>query len=228
MNKMKDLSERIKDTAKKSAIEETKKEQAAARLRLAEVICHMLGDKQMIDVASIVSSPDVMANVLKDGLDATGLLLDDKKSAGTLRMNVELDMYLAPHNLDEELDRLATKYGTEYLAENIVGRHSRKEPHVGRHTAIFVEHVISDRLAMEAMAELKAAAPLEDQITGDPTLPEACVVDVLQRFLLAGEYFNTEIGASPTLELAIADAVAYIKELMDLRKVLAAQEDDGK
>jgi hypothetical protein len=188
----------------------------------------MLGDKQMIDVASIVSSPDVMANVLKDGLDATGLLLDDKKSAGTLRMNVELDMYLAPRNLDEELDRLVTKYGTEYLAENIVGRHNRKEPHVGRHTAIFVEHVINDRLAMEAMAELKAAVPLEDQITGDPTLPEACVVDVLQRFLLAGEYFNPEIGASPTLELAIADAVAYIKELMDLRKVLAAQEDDGK
>lgn len=93
---------------------------------------------------------------------------------------------------------------------------------------VFVEHVIGDRLANEAMAELKAAAPLEDQITSDPTLPEACVVDVLQHFLLAGEYFNPEIGASPTLKLAISDAVTYIKELMDLHKVLAAQEDDGK
>lgn len=163
-----------------------------------------------------------------------------------------------PSNLDGELDRLAEKYGTECLAEHLLdhpsnladiqmakaeseymrGRHIRKDP-----------HAVSNRLAMKAMAELKAAAPLEDQITGDPTLPEACVVDVLQRFLLAGEYFNPEIGASPTLELAIADAVAYIRELMDLhkvpisiskelmdirkdlryiRKVLAAQEDDCK
>lgn len=225
---MKDLSERIKDTAKKSAIEETKKEQAAARLRLAEVICHMLGDKQMIDVASIVSSPDVMANVLKDGLDATGLLLDDKKSAGTLRMNVELDMYLAPRNLDEELDRLATKYGTEYLAENLVERHIRCMPVVGKHTISYVERVIADRKSVEATTELRAACQTEDTVDGEPTLPEACVIDVLQRYLLAGEYFSPEIGASPTLELAIADAVAYVRELMDLRKALAASEDDLK
>lgn len=245
---MKDISEHVKNTAKKATVEETSKVQAAEAQRLGEMLCGMFSAKQFSEVVETVRKPEMMADTLLQGLKACGLLLENEGTVGTLHMNVELDMYPAPRNLDEELDRLAEKYGTEYLAEHLLdhpsdlasiqmakaeseymrGRHSRKEPHVGRHTAIFVEHVISDRLAMEAMAELKAAAPLEDQITGDPTLPEACVVDVLQRFLLAGEYFNPEIGASPTLELAIADAVAYIKELMDLRKVLAAQEDDGK
>lgn len=245
---MKDISEHVKDTAAKATVEETNKVQTAEVQRLSKVLCGMLSTKQFSELIETVRKPEKMTDTLLRGLKACGLLLENEGTVGTLHMNVELNMYPAPRNLDEELDRLAEKYGTEYLAERLLdhpsdlasiqmakaeseymrGRHSRKEPHVGRHTAIFVEHVISDRLAMEAMAELKAAAPLEDQITGDPTIPEACVVDVLRRFLLAGEYFNPEIGASPTLRVAIADAVAYIKELMDLRKVLATQEDDGK
>lgn len=253
---MKDISEHIKDTAAKATVEETNKVQTAEVQRLGEMLCGMLSAKQFSEVVETVRKPEKMTYMLLQGLKACGLLLENEGTVGTLNINVKLDMYPAPRNLDEELDRLAEKYGTEYLAEHLLnhpsdlasiqmakaeseymrGRHSRrrsghrsrKEPHVGRHTAIFVEHVISDRLAMEAMAELKAAVPTEDLDTGEPTLPEACVVDVLQRFLLAGEYFSPEIGASPTLKLAIADAITYVKELMDLRKVLAAQEDDGK
>lgn len=245
---MKDVSEHIKDTAKKSVVEETEKEQAAARLRLAEVMVNRFLAKQFSEVVETVRKPETMAEALKAGLEATGLLLDDADSMGTLRMNVELDMYPAPRNLDEELDRLAEKYGTEYLAEHLLdhpsnladiqmaraeaeyerGRHSRRGPVIGKHSISYVERIIADRHGVEAVAELKAAVPTEDLDTGEPTLPEACVVDVLQRFLLAGEYFSPEIGASPTLELAIADAITYVKELMDLRKVLAAQEDDLK
>lgn len=245
---MKDISEHVKDTAAKATVEETNKVQTAEVQRLGEMLCDMLSAKQFSEVVETVRKPKKMADMLLQGLKACGLLLENEGTVGALHINVKLDMYPAPQNLDEELDRLAEKYGAEYLAEHLLdhpsdlasiqmakaeseymrGRNSRKEPHVGHHTAIFIEHVISDRLAMEAMAEHKAAASLEDQITGDPTIPEACVVDMLQRFLLASEYINPEIGASPTLKFAIADAVAYIKELMDLRKVLATQEDDGK
>lgn len=194
---MKDISEHVKDTAAKATVEETNKVQTAEVQRLGEMLCGMLSAKQFSEVVETMRKPEKMTYILLQGLKACGLLLENEGTVRTMHINVKLDMYPAPQNLDEELDRLAEKYGTEYLAERLLdhpsdlasiqmakaeseymrGRHSRKEPHVGRHTAIFIEHVISDRLAMEAMTELKAA---------------------------------------------------YIKELMDLRKVLAAQEGDGK
>lgn len=107
---------------------------------------------------------------------------------------------------------------------------------IDHYAAIFIKHMISEYLATEittdpnanananantnANTNVTVTAPLEDQCTSDPTLSTACVVDVLQRFLFAGEYFNPEIGASPTLELAIADAIAYIKELISTRNAL--------
>lgn len=240
---MKCVSKHIQDTAKKSVVEETSRVQAAARLRLAEVMVSRFLVKQFAEVVETVRKPEIMAEALKAGLEATGLLLASANSMGTLRMNVGLNMHPAPRNFDEELDRLAEKYGTEYIAEQLLkhtsslaniktaraeaererGSHSRQGPVIGKHSVSYVElH------GVEAATNIKASAPTEDLDTGKPTLLEAYVVDVLQRFLLAGKYFSPEIGASPTLELAIADAITYIKELMDLRKVQGGQEDDLK
>lgn len=240
---MKCVSKHIQDTAKRATVEETSKVQAAEAQRLGEMLCGMFSAKHIIEVVETVRKPETMAEALKAGLEATGLLLVEANSMGTLRMNVGLNMHPAPRNFDEELDRLAEKYGTEYIAEQLLkhtsslaniktaraeaererGSHSRQEPVIGKHSVSYGElH------GVEAATNIKASAPTEDLDTGEPTLPEACVVDVLQRFLLAGKYFSPEIGASPTLELAIADAITYIKELMDLRKVQGGQEDDLK
>lgn len=240
---MKYVSEHIKDTAKNSIVEETEKVQAAARLRLAEVMVNHFLVKQFAEVVETARKPEIMAEALKAGLEATGLLLDEADSMGTLRMNVGLNMYHAPRNFDEELDRLAEKYGAEYIAEQLLkhtsslaniktakaeaehehGSHSRQAPVIGKHSVSYDElH------GVEAATNLKASAPTEDLDTGEPTLPEACAIDVLQCFLLAGKYFNPESGAWATLELAIADAITYGKELMDLRKVQAVYEDDLK
>lgn len=249
---MKCASKHIHDTAKRATVEETSKVQAAAAQRLGEMLCGMFSAKHIIEVVETVRKPETMTEALKAGLEATGLLLVEANSMGTLRMNVGLNMHPAPRNFDEELDRLAEKYGTEYIAEQLLkhtsslaniktaraeaecerererehGSHSRQEPVIGKHSVSYVElH------GVEAATNIKASAPTEDLDTSEPTLPEAYVVDVLQRFLLAGKYFSPEIGASPTLELAIADAITYIKELMDLCKVQGGQdgqEDDLK
>lgn len=243
---MKYVSEHIKDTVKKSVVEksvveETEKVQAAARLRLAEVMVSRFLVKPFAEVVETARKPEIMAEALKTGLEATGLLLDEADSMGTLRMNVGLNMYPAPRNFDEELDRLAEKYGTEYIAEQLLkhtsslanikmaeaererGSHSRQEPVIGKHSVSYVAlH------GVEAATNLKASAPTEDLDTGEPTLTEACAIDVLQHFLLAGKYFNPESGAWATLELAIAGAITYGKELMDLHKVQAAHDDDLK
>lgn len=218
---MKDISEHVKDTAAKATVEETNKVQTAEVQRLSKMLCGMLSAKQFSELVDIVRKPEKMTDMLLQGLKTCGLLLENEGTVGTLHINVKLDMYPALQNLDEELDRMAEKYGTEYLAERLLdhpsdlasiqmakaeseymrgrrsrrhsrrhsghhsGHRSRKEPHVGRHTAIFIEHVISDRLAMEAMTELRAAAYIKE------------LMDLR-------------------------------KELMDLHKVLAAQEDDGK
>lgn len=239
------VSKHIQDTAKRATVEETSKVQAAEVQRLGEMLCGMFSAKHIIEVVETVRKPETMAEALKAGLEATGLLLVEANSMGTLRMNVGLNMHPAPRNFDEELDRLAEKYGTEYVAEQLLkhtsslaniktakaeaerererGSHSRQEPVIGKHSVSYVElH------GVEAATNIKASAPTEDLDTSEPTLPEAYVVDVLQRFLLAGKYFSPEIGASPTLELAIADAITYIKELMDLCKVQGGQEDDLK
>lgn len=239
------VSKHIQDTAKRVTVEETSKVQAAEAQRLGEMLCGMFSAKHIIEVVETVRKPETMAEALKAGLEATGLLLVEANSMGTLRMNVGLNMHPAPRNFDEELDRLAEKYGTEYIAEQLLkhtsslaniktaraeaerererGSHSRQEPVIGKHSVSYAElH------GVEAATNIKASAPTEDLDTGKPTLPEAYAVDVLQRFLLAGKYFSPEIGASPTLELAIADAITYIKELMDLRKVQGGQEDDLK
>lgn len=242
---MKYASEHIKDTAKNSIVDETEKVQAAARLRLAEVMVNRFLVKPFAEVVETARKPEIMAEALKAGLEATGLLLDEADSMGTLRMDVGLNMHPAPRNFDEELDRLAEKYGAEYIAEQLLkhtsslaniktakaeaereherGSHSRQEPVIGKHSVSYVKlH------GVEAATNLKAAAPTEDLDTDEPTFPEACAIDVLQRFLLAGKYFNPESGAWATLELAIADAITYGKELMDLRKVQAAHDDDLK
>lgn len=237
------VSKHIQDTAKRATVEETGKVQAAEAQRLGEMLCGMFSAKHIIEVVETVRKPETMTEALKAGLEATGLLLAEANSMGTLRMNVGLNMHPAPRNFDEELDRLAEKYGTEYIAEQLLkhtsslaniktaraeaererGSHSRQEPVIGKHSVSYVElH------GAEAATNIKASEPTEDLDTGEPTLPEAYVVDVLQRFLLAGKYFSPEIGASPTLELAIADAITYIKELMDLCKVQGGQEDDLK
>lgn len=121
---MKDISEHIKDVANNATIEETNKIQVAEALRLSKVLCGMFSTKQFNELIDIVRKPEKMADILLNGLKACKLLLEDDKPYGTLHMNVELDMYVAPRNIDEELSRLATKYGTEYLAEHLMGNSS--------------------------------------------------------------------------------------------------------
>lgn len=117
---MKYVSEHIKDTAKKGVVEETEKVQAAARLRLAEVMVNRFLVKPFAEVVETARKPEIMAEALKAGLEATGLLLDEADSMGTLRMDVGLNMHPEPRNFDEELDRLAEKYGAEYIAEQLL------------------------------------------------------------------------------------------------------------
>lgn len=129
MNKMKDISEHIKDVANNATIEETNKIQVAEALRLSKVLCGMFSTKQFNELIDIVRKPERMADILLNGLKACELLLEDDKPYGTLHMNVELDMYIAPRNIDEELSRLAAKYGTEYLAEHLMRNSStRRRP----------------------------------------------------------------------------------------------------
>lgn len=123
---MKDISEHIKDVANNATIEETNKIQVAEALRLSKVLCGMFSTKQFNELIDIVRKPEKMADILLNGLKACELLLEDDKPYGTLHMNVELDMYIAPRNIDEELGRLATKYGTEYLAEHLMGNSSTR------------------------------------------------------------------------------------------------------
>lgn len=127
--KMKDISEHVKDTAAKATVEETNKVQTAEAQRLSKVLCRMFSTKQFSELVDIVRKPEKMSDILLNGLKACELLLEYDKPYGTLHMNVELDMYIAPRNLDEELDRLAEKYGTEYLAERLMGNSStRRRP----------------------------------------------------------------------------------------------------
>lgn len=272
-SKIKDISGYIRSMPTGATVRETNRIQVAESQRLSKMLCGILSTKQLSDVIETVRKPEKMADVLQNGLKACGLLLDNNGSVRTMHRNTVLDMYHAPRNIDEELDRLAEEldrlaeeYGTEYLAEHLLchpsnlasiqmakadckhmhGLYSKKElqaDHYADHYAdididhyatIFIKHMISEYLATEVTTDLNAntntnvnvnananvTAPLEDQSTSDPTLSTACVVDVLQRFLFAGEYFNPEIGASPTLELAIADAIAYIKELISTRNAL--------
>ena len=187
---MKCVPEHINDTIKKSVVEETEKVQAAARLRLAEVMVNRFLVKPFAEVIETASKPEIMAEALKTGLEATGLLLDEADSMGTLRMNVVLNMHPAPRNFDEELDRLAEKYGAEYIAEQLLKHTSSlaniktAEPVIGKHSVSYDElH------GVEAATNLKASVPTEDLDTGEPTFPEACAIDILQRFLLTGKYF---------------------------------------
>ena len=279
-SKIKDISGYIRSMPTGATVRETNRIQVAESQRLSKMLCGILSTKQLSDVVETVRKPEKMADVLQNGLKACGLLLENNGSVRTMHRNTALDMYHAPRNIDEELDRLAEEldrlaeeYGTEYLAEHLLchpsnlasiqmakadckhmhGWYSKKELQTDHHTdididhyaAIFIKHMISEYLATEVTTDLNAnanandlnandlnatdlnanantnvTAPLEDQFASDPTLSTACVVDVLQRFLFAGEYFNPEIGASHTLELAIVDAIAYIKELINTRKAL--------
>ncbi len=270
-SKIKDISGYIRSMPTGASVRETNRIQVAESQRLSRMLCGILSTKQLSDVVETVRKPEKMADVLQNGLKACGLLLENNGSVRTMHRNTVLDMYHAPRNIDEELDRLAEEldrlaeeYGTEYLTEHLLchpsnlasiqmakadckhmhGWHSKKELQADHHTdtdididididhyaAIFIKHMISEYFATEVTTDLNAntntnantnvTAPLEDQFTSKPTLSTACVVDVLQRFLFAGEYFNPEIGASPTLELAITDAIAYIKELISTRNAL--------
>lgn len=269
-SKIKDISGYIRSMPTGATVRETNRIQVAESQRLSKMLCGILSTKQLSDVVETVRKPEKMADVLQNGLKACGLLLENNGSVRTMHRNTVLDMYQAPRNIDDELDRLAEEYGTEYLTEHLLchqsnpasiqmakadckhmhGLYSKKELQADHHmdididhyAAIFIKHMISEYLATEVTTDLNAnananantnantntnvnvntnvTAPLEDQFTSDPTLSTACVVDVLQRFLFAGEYFNPEIGASPTLELAIVDAIAYIKELISTRNAL--------
>lgn len=194
---MTDMKEHIEAEAKRIAVKAREEFQDAALSRLTDVLAFYLERGEYS-----------LAQSLNLSLDAVDLVLVDRNGPESIQVRVDLDVYSAPRNLDEELDRLATKYGTEYLAEHLLAHPSH----------------IADLQMLKAESEDKPNPIIVKQLAGSELSPDT-VVKVLEAFLLKGEYFNIEFGPSPTLEVAVADAITYIREGVKLAKIL---DDDLK
>ena len=106
-SKIKDISGYIRSMPTGATVRETNRIQVAESQRLSRMLCGILSTKQISDVVETVRKPEKMADVLQNGLKACGLLLENNESVRTMHRNAVLDMYHAPRNIDEELDRLA-------------------------------------------------------------------------------------------------------------------------